>query len=469
MSIVIVDSPEQVGAPELRLRRTQRAKVVFSIIKARLREWLIFDSFIARSALALTGLMVCALAAAGVITRSGLRFLERVHRSAHSRICNRAIEATLASASRSKRGRKRLHAIYEQHIEQSDRDPRLASFVDDPLRLLGSQVMVLKSSRPDERGVIMMGYSSIFPLFLKLFDFEQIASRYFFLIKPSWSGYCTLDVLCWCRFEFPIFVGTIEPVEEAFVRNIRVNLLPVPLASNGCIDYRVFRPLDGVEKEIDVIMVASWASFKRHDRFFEALRTLRRQGHILRATLIGYPADRTVDQIRDLAQYYGVLDQLELHEWLKPDEVNHHYNRAKVNLVWSRMEGVNRAIIEGMFANVPCILREGFNYGHQYAYVRPETGCYASDLELPQTLLRMVREYQRFSPREWLLGNWSCEHSARVLSQDMRRAALSLGENWTRDLAPQVSSLHAMRYWHADDQASFDDDYEFLRSTLRTN
>src|SRR5262249_40002323 len=142
-------------------------------------------------------------------------------------------------------------------------------------------------------------------------------------------------------------------------------------------------------------------------------------------------------------------------------------NRAKVNVLWSLKEGVNRAIIEGMLAGVPCVLREGFNYGYHYPHVNSQTGCYSSEKGLPDVLLRMIERYGDFSPREWVLNNMSCHKGTEVLGRVIKDTALSLGEVWTRDLAVKTSELNGQRYWDPADKERFADDYKFLREAVR--
>ena len=100
--------------------------------------------------------------------------------------------------------------------------------------------------------------------------------------------------------------------------------------------------------------------------------------------LIGYPLEFSKDRIYREAQLQGVADQLELHENLSPEDVNRHLNRARVHLLWSRREGVNRAIVEAMFAGVPSIVRDGMNYGHRYPHINPSTGRFSSEEDLPR-------------------------------------------------------------------------------------
>ena len=112
----------------------------------------------------------------------------------------------------------------------------------------------------------------------------------------------------------------------------------------------------------------------------------------------------------------GCADQIEIYDDIPQQQVNEVVNRARVSLLWSRREGVNRAIIESMFAGVPCVLRDGFNYGYKYPYINERTACFTSETDLPQTLLSAIRDHDRYAPREWVAANMSCQlryHAAR--------------------------------------------------------
>jgi glycosyltransferase involved in cell wall biosynthesis len=352
-------------------------------------------------------------------------------------------------------------------VERSADNPQLAKFVADPPRMLRAIAIVLKSPGTNEKGVLNLNYSHFFPLFARLYDVERVAERYHIVLEPSWSGYCNPDVLCYTRYRFPVFVQAYEPRDREFIDRLDSNLVSVPVSANWWVDHEMFRPQPGVEKDIDVVMIASWARFKRHHRFFAALRKLRSTGPAPRVVLIGYPIDLTRDDILELARYYGVGDLVEAREWVPPAEVAQVLARSKVNVIWSRREGVNRAIIEGMFAGVPCILREGFNYGYHYPYINDQTGCFATEAELPATLRRMIDHHREYSPREWVMQNMSCIRAAQILGDVIRKTAEAAGETWTRDLVPKVNRLHDMDYLNEEDRERFADDYAFLRSAIR--
>jgi glycosyltransferase involved in cell wall biosynthesis len=152
---------------------------------------------------------------------------------------------------------------------------------------------------------------------------------------------------------------------------------------------------------------------------------------------------------------------------LPPDEVNRMMNRAKVNVLWSRREGFNRAVIEGMFAGLPCVMRAGFNYGHHHDYVNPATGRYADEAELPTVLADMVDNHTGYSPREWALAHMTCQHATTVLEEHIRREAERRGDPWSGGLVPHITVLHGNRYLDERDNERFAADYEFLASMIR--
>jgi glycosyltransferase involved in cell wall biosynthesis len=386
--------------------------------------------------------------------------LTRAHRLAACRPLDRMVEQVFRLPAHSS-------TVYREHIARTLARDDLKRFVADPTRLLGRRAIVLKAYTPGERGVLLLDYSFTFPLFAGLFDLDGIAQRYRFVLEPSWAGFCDLDILCYALLRDRVFVQSTEPRDTALLRALNLNLTPVPVGGNWWVDSRTFRPVDGIARDADLIMVAAWARYKRHGEVFAALRALKRRGEILRVILAGYPADLTLDDVFREAREYGVQSQIEIYERLSGADLNVQYNRARVNLLWSRREGFNRAIIEGMCAGVPGILRQGHNFGHRYPYINPATGCYASPATLPQTLLTMARESNDFRPRAWVQEHMSCQRATAVLSQQIKGAALELGEPWTSDLVVKTTQLDGMAYWDEANAERFAADYNFLTSLLR--
>jgi glycosyltransferase involved in cell wall biosynthesis len=442
--------------------RAQMA-IQFQLIAQRVQAWIRFESTICRKAAAMM-----LMTASGIFWLAGkklkaLKLASSVHRADYSSIADRLLTRRLSAITQSDRD------WLEQHIIDTAAAPSADAFATDPARLLGTRALVLKSPSVDEKGVVVLDYNFTFPLFARWFDVRKIALRYYFVFEPSWSGFCDLDILCYLNYGFPVFVQTSEPRDAAFLRGIGHQLIPVSIAANWWVDSRVFYPINNLPKDADLIIVAGWSKFKRHADVFRELALQRSTGKVLSVILVGYSGgDLGRDRIIGLARYYGVEDQLEVHENISAQEVNKLYNRAKVNLVWSRREGFNRAIIEGFYAGTPGILWDGHNYGFHYPFINDQTGCFSKEQDLSRTLLHLVDNYGRYNSRSWVLNNMNCEQATEKLSSAIQEHARSTGEKWSTNLSVKVSHLNGMSYWDESQRTKYSDDYAYLRGSLRT-
>jgi glycosyltransferase involved in cell wall biosynthesis len=439
------------------------------LLRSAALEYLEYDSGAARWLTAAGG-----AAAAGALWMLGQRaraftLVSRIHRSGGSSVVMSGIERALASLNRQERIGKStgLWTFYEEHTRESLRLGQAAGIVSRPESLFGYRAIVLKAASEGEKGVLVVDYSYIFPVFAALFDLEAIARRYYIVLEPSWRGLCTADILSYSRFDFPVFIETIEPRDQAFIEGLGANFVTVPIAANWWVDHRLVRERPGVERDIDVIMVAAWSDVKRHWRFFRALSELRSRGHRLKVALVGYKSDKSRQAIEDEARHFGVLDQLSIYERLPLDEVGSLLARSKVHVLWSRKEGSNRAIVEALFADVPIIVRDGLSYGYHYPYVNDSTGCFATEATVGDAILRVLDRPEQYHPREWAMANMSCQEATRILESSISSVALAAGEKWTRGLVAKTVHLESQRYWDPDDVARFQADYEYLKTQVR--
>lgn len=440
-----------------------------SISKARFKEWLLFDSIllasVVRFCVGVSGLLLYYSGS----RKWSFRLMSAVHGAGKPRQLCGAIEGVMRQALRADRSpaREGFDRYFRSHIETSPQRA-LPVIAKEPQRMIKNLAIVVASPQPSgARGVIILNYNHIFPHFAREFDVRRIAERYHLVLEASWSGYCVEDVLCYTLLRpNTVFVQGYEKHDADFIDAIGTNLVNVPLSTNWWVDWRVFSPDPEIERDLDFVMVASWADFKRHHRFFRALQKLRRNGHRLRGACVGYPAGLTLEEIQRRARWYGVADQIEFHEFIPQTEVAALMKRAKANVVWSRKEGVNRVIIEGMFCDVPCLLPEGFNYGYRYGYVNDETGRFSTDRNLPRDLLEMTREPWPHSPASWVRRHMTPQQSTEILAQAIGRHCAEIGEEPPERLAVKVDGLSAMEYWDRDDESSFAPDYEFLREQM---
>lgn len=443
-----------------------RAKILGTCI----REYLLFDSAFFKIVIGLASSFIGWAFYSWGKPDKGFGLLVKAHRAALAPWVNGWLIGLIGDARQGfLEGKPHpLHQVYADYVRKIAPTPQTCKFFEKPERLFQGSAIVLKSPGPNERGVLAVQYSYVYPLLAKFFDLDKIAPRYCLVLEPSWSGFCDLNVLIYTRLQHPVFVGSIEPRDTDFIHRLESNLIPAPFSSNTWVDDRLFRPLPEVAKDADIIMVAGWAHYKRHHALFRGLHRLRQRRVQPKVILAGYPIDLTQEDILEQADLYGVRDLLEIHEWASPAQVNRLLNRAKVNVLWSRREGVNRAIIEGMLAGTPCLVREGLNYGYRYPHINSQTGRFSTERDLPQNLFEMIENHGRYSPREWVLANMSCLRTSELLNQAIRTKAKELGENWTVDIVPKVNELGCVRYWNAADEKRFSRDYEFLRSCIVT-
>ena len=214
-------------------------------------------------------------------------------------------------------------------------------------------------------------------------------------------------------------------------------------------------------------MVAGWASFKRHHQFLKAIKKLRAQGVELNVVFVGYSSNRDVNFIQPLLEYHGLQDCITVYEWITPAEVAELFKRSKINILWSKFEGNNRAIIEGMFCGTPGILREGHNYGEHYDFINPQTGVFANDNNLVETIKNMLANQDQFAPRDYVMQHRSCELATKIMSEELRRWETSKGRTWTEDLVVKINELNSMLYQNKQDEAKFQADYDWLKTCTK--
>lgn len=359
------------------------------------------------------------------------------------------------------KGRLKNNA-YDAFVNDAEVLDRYKQFSENPASMLDGIITVVAPRSETSKGIITIAYSYYFTIFLKYFDYSKLEQDYYVVLEPSWNGLCDESILAFARFASPVFVMAYEERDYAFIASLNSNLIPLKLSANWWISPDQFTAgKPQAQRDIDVIMVAAWAQFKRHGHFFKAINELKQRGRELKVTLIGYPNDMQLSDIQALAIEHDVENQISFYEWISPEEVSSLLGRAKVNIIWSRFEGLNRAIIEGMFCDTPCILREGFNFGMRYPYINSQTGCYSKENALPDTILEVIDNPSQFSPRDYVLKHHNCYKAAEFLGRAISEVDSSVRPD---SVVPKLSGLNGMEYLNDTDQEKFKPDYHQLRS-----
>lgn len=356
-----------------------------------------------------------------------------------------------------------LHQLVEQVVELEN----TKQFFEDPSALLHGVCIVLSPKTNMGKGVILIKYSYYFPLMFKLFNMQKIADNYHIVLEPSWAGTCEPGILAYATLNTPVFVMSYETRDTEFLKGIETNLVDLKLSSNWWVDHRKFDSVENTAKDIDIIVISTWASFKRHYFIFKALQKLKTSIPDLKVALVGYPGDLTMQDVKAMADSMHLGDITSFYEWLPPDEVSKLLQRSKVNLLWSRFEGLNRSIIEGMFCNVPCVLREGFNYGDKYSYINEQTGQFSSESKLADNLKTMLENHTNYSPRDFVLKHHTCIRATNILKEKINEVEAKVGSKLTAELAVKINALHGMEYFDPNSKALFVEDEKFILNQLK--
>lgn len=372
--------------------------------------------------------------------------------------------------------------IAEAYINGQQPLEHTAKFFTDPSEMLDGIITVIKapvilkqasSASTDlpptiiEKGAILIKYSYYFPLLIRYFAVDELSEQYNIILEPSWAGFCEENILIFTQFNFPIFVQVYEERDKAFINQLQCNLIPIPVGPSWFIDHTRFvannAPVADTEnanqpvRDIDIIIVAAWAKYKRHEAVFQALAKHQSQNaqhpQKLNIVCVGYPGDLSKEDIMDFARQADIADQVTLYEWIEPAEVAALLRRSKVNLLWSKFEGNNRAIIEGMFCDTPVILREGHNYGEHYDFINSQTGHFANETTLYSTIMKIIDNFDHYQPRQYVLENRNCINATRIMSQYIKATEIKHNRPWTKDLTVKVNNLHGMSYLEPPSQA----------------
>jgi hypothetical protein len=317
---------------------------------------------------------------------------------------------------------------------------------EDIARLFGGRISVLKEPGPNgERGVLFVMFTEILAAVFSRMDIPRLTADYTIVSEPSWSGYCDDAILRWTQIEDHVFVLAAQKDDFTFLERLDSNLIPVALGPCDWVDPGIAEPFLANEKEFDIVMNSHWGESKRHHVLFRMLSQAKRRYKVL---LIGARwAGRTSDDIRVLARYYGVEDQLTIIEHIAYANVMDLTCRARVSILLSLKEGSNRAIAESIFCNVPVIVLSN-HVGGIVKNVRPETGLLVREDQLEDAVERLL--HANLNPRRWGLENVSHTRSTEKLNAVLRADALQRGEPWTRDIVARSNSPES-KYANVED------------------
>lgn len=299
------------------------------------------------------------------------------------------------------------------------------------------KAIILKRYDPDtgERGAIFISFEYQWARLLLGNDLDEFARRYALVVSPTWTPPHSLVNWGFPRF-YPDSIHCLISNQsdlETFPR-LSPQYRMVNLYASSWVDPGLFKPLPRPVRDIDILMLANFGTYKRHHVLFKALRKLPRD---LRVVLVGQPnGSRTAEVLLREAEAFGVRDRIELRQRVTDEEVVELLCRSKVSLINSKREGSCVAIVESMFANTPVGLLEGAQIGSA-AFINARTGVFLRESHYASDLESFLERADDFDSRGWCLENGlSAQASSVCLNGILKADALADGRAWSRDIVP---------------------------------
>lgn len=295
-------------------------------------------------------------------------------------------------------------------------------------------VIILKKpvTGTGEKGVLLLKYTPTFEQFLSIFDISSLSKEYRVVFEPSWYRNIEASLFLYSGLGIIHIFQAAHEDDRALLNKLTSSINSIDLGSGDWIDATIFTPTEE-RKLYDIVMVASWAKFKRHEILFKSLRKLKLKGRNLRVALIGYPMDLTIVDIINKARKYEVESLCDFYEQLPALEVARMVASSRLALHLSKYEGTNKASYEAWLCNVPLIVYKN-NVGFRKNYVNDKTGILADDNELVEAIERILNCPDTFSPRKWILEHSGYLNATNKLNETLREVAIKNGEPWTVDI-----------------------------------
>jgi len=316
---------------------------------------------------------------------------------------------------------------------------------------------------PNERGVLLLSFEAELEALVTSTAFEEIERRYLIAFLPTWQPAHSAPLFSLAaRSRRPFVVMPASQADLALPAVLGRLCSTIPLqACNwaAAADFQAHEPR-GV-RDIDILMLANFGSYKRHWRLFEGLAQLPVR---LRVVVAGPPWEgRTAASIRREARAFGVDERIEILPNRSYAEVAGLMRRARLLCAMSHKEGSYIAVAEALLAGTPVAMYQNALIGSKI-YINDRSGILLDDhVPLGPQLLDALHVADTLNPAAWAASTLSAEVSAGILNSHLRRTALSHGEHWTLDTVEFCCRNFSFAYTDPASCVVLREDYEWLR------
>ncbi|MES2597083.1 MAG: glycosyltransferase [Verrucomicrobiota bacterium] len=300
--------------------------------------------------------------------------------------------------------------------------------------LLQKAVLLKPKVSEDEPGVIFISFEHQWAQLLRLPEVEQLAKDYTLVVSPTWSPpHTPLNVIFPELWPQPVHCLISHDDDMTTLPRLSSNYRMIPLLASSWVNEEVFNPRTKDDRDLDLVMVANFAPFKRHVRFFQALRKMPPD---LRILLIGQKdGNRDEKDVLREAEAFGVRDRFELRVSMPHPQVLESLARARASIVLSKREGSCVAVAESLFADTPVGLVEGAHIGSS-RFINEQTGRFLREDHLAEDIMALIESAATLQPRKRALRDGiGTRRSSEILNEHLKAHALATGQKWTCDVA----------------------------------
>lgn len=322
--------------------------------------------------------------------------------------------------------RKSLHWLGDESCLQGDGD-------SDGLLKLHNAIIIKPWVSASERGVLLISFERELEKIVQNQDrLHKLESRYRLVFLPSWTGLFSPPLVRLAALaRQPFHVMPVHAAERNLCHHLGPLCHPLPFNAASWVNSHFYEP-ETVARDIDCLMVANFAGFKRHWILFKALSQLPES---ITATCVGVPwGGRTRESLLHEAAQYGVEGRVQVVENPPQEELRRYFKRAKLFCALSYREGSFIAVAEALMSGTPVVMFRGAHIGSKELIGNDNGTLVDSVGELREAILRLHQGTNHQAIRDAASAGFSAQASCIRLNTLLRSFTLSEGGVWSRDL-----------------------------------
>jgi len=325
-------------------------------------------------------------------------------------------------------------------------------------------IIVKKYISPAEKGVLIVSFESELMKLAALPSLEKVQKKYHIVFLPSWQPFYSMAFYLYLsKTKEPLWIMPSSARDKELCATLGSIVQPLPFQASSWVNADFYKH-DNVKKNIDVIMIANFSSYKRHWKLFEILKDLPPCSKVV---IAGRPLQRRTEEVLlKEAEAFGARDRFELVKNPSDEMLLDYLFRAKLFCAMSHKEGSYIAIAEALLAGTPVGMFEDAIIGSK-DYINSNTGILFTNKEpLSRQIVNFLQKAGRLDPSEWARENISAQVNGDKLNDIMKQICLAKGGEWTTDLAGFYCKNFNFHYSDPDNINIFSGEYIALEYSV---